>query len=381
MCSHQFSVGGISKVAHELRDAFIRLGHSVDVLVPLRSLYRKGTISIPCLNVPGLIGSLSFWECAIRMVKKKRNSYDLIMMHHPVLLDGKFPYLDSNVILTFHGTYYGYSQAYNLYKLGHLGPYYDIASQIESRLLTTLSKVENGNITITGVSPSTISELQSNGYSGVAHFIPNALPRIDRIVSKERARSLLKHYAGLHFSPKDRVLLYVGSIKNVASKRPLLVLSLFRKMASIDNKMKLVIIGGGYSSHQLKSLIRHNKNIFYFESVAADQLYLFYLGADAYISLSCYEGLPNSVLEAAAYGLPLILSNIPAHKWILSSQIGHGILINSFNPTDDIDIVYSFFASLHDSRHFPNSDILRRCGWNQIAKEYLMKSTHNALMA
>ena len=41
-----------------------------------------------------------------------------------------------------------------------------------------------------------------------------------------------------------------------------------------------------------------------------------YIDYDFFISTSLSEGLPNSVLEAAMFGLPLILSNIPPHKEI-----------------------------------------------------------------
>ena len=42
--------------------------------------------------------------------------------------------------------------------------------------------------------------------------------------------------------------------------------------------------------------------------------------ADFYISASYAEGLPNTVLEAMASGLPCILSDIPAHRELLGSE-------------------------------------------------------------
>jgi glycosyltransferase involved in cell wall biosynthesis len=48
--------------------------------------------------------------------------------------------------------------------------------------------------------------------------------------------------------------------------------------------------------------------------------------SDFYISASQAEGLPNSVIEARACGLPLILSNIEPHKEFLRDNRGSGIL-------------------------------------------------------
>lgn len=42
--------------------------------------------------------------------------------------------------------------------------------------------------------------------------------------------------------------------------------------------------------------------------------------ADAFVSLSRFEGCPNAVLEAAACGSPLVLSNIPAHRELLDEH-------------------------------------------------------------
>ena len=42
--------------------------------------------------------------------------------------------------------------------------------------------------------------------------------------------------------------------------------------------------------------------------------------ADAYVSLSRFEGTPNTVVEAVLHGCPLVLSDIPAHREWLSGQ-------------------------------------------------------------
>ena len=43
--------------------------------------------------------------------------------------------------------------------------------------------------------------------------------------------------------------------------------------------------------------------------------------ASVFVSLSAYEGCPNSVIEAMACGCPLVLSDIPAHREILDESL------------------------------------------------------------
>ena len=49
------------------------------------------------------------------------------------------------------------------------------------------------------------------------------------------------------------------------------------------------------------------------------------------LSLSRYEGMPNAVMEAAAVGCPIVLSDIPAHRAVLDDDTA------VFVPTEDAD--------------------------------------------
>ncbi len=42
--------------------------------------------------------------------------------------------------------------------------------------------------------------------------------------------------------------------------------------------------------------------------------------ASVFVSLSAYEGCPNTVMEAMACGCPIIVSDIPEHREILDEQ-------------------------------------------------------------
>jgi glycosyltransferase involved in cell wall biosynthesis len=84
-----------------------------------------------------------------------------------------------------------------------------------------------------------------------------------------------------------------------------------------DQDAKLIIVGSGPAESKLKNLAASNCNIIFTGEVVNTNEY--YNIADYFISASFSEGLPYSVLEAMASGLPVILSDIPGHRSIFKT--------------------------------------------------------------
>jgi glycosyltransferase involved in cell wall biosynthesis len=100
------------------------------------------------------------------------------------------------------------------------------------------------------------------------------------------------------------------SVGHLSSRKdPVTVIKAFQK-ANIEYS-KLIFLGDGALKYECANLIQNNKSIQIIGKV--DNVHE-YLGASNYfVSASLAEGLPNTVLEAMACGLPCVLSNIPPH--------------------------------------------------------------------
>ena len=91
----------------------------------------------------------------------------------------------------------------------------------------------------------------------------------------------------------------------------------------------LCILGDGPMMSELVRLADNNVQIIFAGDVGNTSQY--YSVADVLVSASLSEGLPNSVLEGLAWGLPVLLSDIPSHRAILE----HNKLIGSLFPPND----------------------------------------------
>ena len=100
---------------------------------------------------------------------------------------------------------------------------------------------------------------------------------------------------------------------------------------------KLVIVGASSYTDEYASMVKglaaEDPRVVLPGFVYGAELAALYANAAAYIQPSLREGLPLTVLEAASHGLPLVLSDIPAHLEVLPRSRAGGRLY----PSGDID--------------------------------------------
>ena len=111
------------------------------------------------------------------------------------------------------------------------------------------------------------------------------------------------------------------------------IVTIIRAMKFLDNPaLKLCVVGSGIERGQLErqanllGIAEQVEFVGYQSDVAA-----FYAGFDVFISASLSEGMPNSVLEAMSSMLPVVLSDIPAHRELIGNNES-GLLFEAGNP-------------------------------------------------
>jgi glycosyltransferase involved in cell wall biosynthesis len=113
--------------------------------------------------------------------------------------------------------------------------------------------------------------------------------------------------------PRDAFIWTVSGVLT-ARKNPEFILDGFARTFAGDPLHQLVFVGGGDLEASLRKRAAGNGNIRVVGPVTSVAAYL--RMSDVNIAASSAEGLPNSVLEALACGLPALLSDIGPHREI-----------------------------------------------------------------
>ncbi len=131
----------------------------------------------------------------------------------------------------------------------------------------------------------------------------------------------------LNLPTNGRLFVYAGPL--IVRKDPILLIRSFLDYA--DRKDTLCLLGDGPLMPACRQLAENKKNIVLPGLVRNVADYL--RAADLFVSASHAEGMPNAVLEALSASLPVILSDIPAHREVLDNRSEAGWLFPLSDPT------------------------------------------------
>ena len=114
-----------------------------------------------------------------------------------------------------------------------------------------------------------------------------------------------------------------------------IVLEAFKELLKSTTRVKLVIAGEGSQLKAAKEFTQKYKleNVKFLGNVSGEQLVQTFMSADIYILPTFSEGMPTSVLEAMAFGLPIITRPVGGLNDFFE-ECKMGFLIESFEPKD-----------------------------------------------
>jgi glycosyltransferase involved in cell wall biosynthesis len=146
-------------------------------------------------------------------------------------------------------------------------------------------------------------------YGRTAHYVTNGAPVVEHCPDLTPALRALGIENG-------RYILFVGRL--VPEKDPAGLLAAF---AQVDTDMRLVLVGGSSFTeahvNDLEEMAARDPRVVMLGFRYGDELAGLYSHAALFVQPSLLEGLPITLLEAAAYGLPVVVSDIAPHLEVL----------------------------------------------------------------
>ena len=288
-------IGGIPLHAHYLSRDISKKGHFVTVFtctndrIKYKKRYEKrdGYEIVYHKTFFSLLGN-RFSPDILKSLMKTKNDYDLIHAHSHL-------YLATNVcslvrkmgsvplVITTHGL------------IGQTAPYWFSKSYLLSVGKLTL-KCADGIISYTDVEKETLSKLGIDKKK--IEVIPNGIDTKLFIPHKKEGG--------------DSQILWVGRF--VPGKGVEYLIDAFNILLKEHSAAKLLMIGGGPLKEKIEQKIQDLDlagSVFIKELIPNSKLPEMYQSSDVLVLPSIHEGIPRTILEAMACGVPVVCTELP----------------------------------------------------------------------
>lgn len=339
--------GGVEKHVEQLVSNLVDLGADVHVFarknyVAEKEPYVWRGITVHPLWAPRSTRLEAILHTALALVKARFLNPDIVHIHAvgPSLVAPLARILRLKVVVTHHG--YDYDRE----KWG----------SVEKRILRLGEwagmRFSHARIAIA----KHIADRMEDDFSKTVHFIPNGV----KVDTKSLDDGVLNEF-GL---TKGRYVLLVARL--VAEKRQTDLIEAFSR-AGLGNT-RLVLVGGGDAdstyADDLHERAKANAQVVLTGPQQGRRLASLFANAGLFVLPSSHEGMPIALLEAMAYGLPVLASDIEAN-------LALGLDEGSYFPLGNIE---ELSASLHSKMENANGLRQARQSGNRIMSKYNWRS-------
>lgn len=198
--------------------------------------------------------------------------------------------------------------------------------------------------------------------------IPNGVDTDKFFMINHKGKQILKSKLEIPFNK----IIFISCAVLCPRKNMSLIINSFNYLKR--NDYILLIVGEGEEKDKLQELAKNNPNIIF--TGKRNNVQEYYQVSDIFISSSLAEGLPNSVLEAMACGLPCILSKIGSHEEILDYANDAGMLLSLDKKLWTEEIEKAFTWDLEK-----RSQIARNLIDNHLSKQIMAKEYTNLYLS
>jgi len=347
---------GIANVVYNVVEHLKEQGVECTVCSPTGPDIKLGSLKL--IEKTGILGMLYYWYQVSQYLK--RNDYDALWLHNPFIIGGnEF----KHCLVTMHSTYYGES----FHQVGTtplLRIYKRLVSSLERYCLVHMSE----NTRFTGVGKPVCEELEKIGIArDRLIYIPNGVDI--RQFRPSPDKKLLRKKFGI--PEDDIVLLSVGRL--TPAKQPHTMIEVFSHLEKELGDVTLCIAGKGEMFEETKDLAKGMGlcKVLFLGYVDHDQdLPDLYACADYYLMTSKYEGLPLTLLEAMASGLPCIVSDIPNLGIVKDADCG--IIVDFTDLSAALTDIVDYLKVDHHSHRINARDFaINSLDWETITGDYL----------